>query len=91
MQSLEVGLGERRITNFAGVGISVGEELDISAVMGAYCLLGYMTCMDFVFSEPGLLSTMSDVYLKESVENNSDHNLSCMLHLSTVSMTRCAQ
>ena len=36
VQSLEVGLGERRITNFAGVGISVGEELDISAVMGVH-------------------------------------------------------
>ena len=33
---MEVGLGERRITNFAGVGISVGEELDISAVMGVH-------------------------------------------------------
>lgn len=70
MQSLEVGLGERRITNFAGVGISVGEELDISAVMGMF------PCQDTYRAAPGVLSTMSDVFVKECIEMRSDHNLS---------------
>ena len=34
LQSAEKGLGERRLTYYAASGISVAEELDISAVMG---------------------------------------------------------
>ena len=36
MQTLEKGLGERRLTYYAGTGISMCEELDLTAVMGAH-------------------------------------------------------